>query len=183
MLLFWAAFTARIALGGVFLFAALTKFQHPRRFLFSVLDYGVLSPSLASIYARIVPPLELMAAVLFLAGWAILVACALALLLLASFIAAIGINMARGRSLDCGCFGRWLTRPTGWPLLIEDATLMLLAAGLAFARAPLAITRSPIIAAGIPWFLWFVVLATAIPVVVLAMPPRADEGADAVGSS
>jgi hypothetical protein len=44
--------------------------------------------------------------------------------LLLSFIVAVGINLARGRDLDCHCFGRATRRPIGWQLLLQDAALL-----------------------------------------------------------
>jgi hypothetical protein len=54
---------------------------------------------------------------------------ALALLLL--FVAAIGYNLAQGRTPDCHCFGQLHSAPVDWPTLIRS----LLLAGLAAFKA------------------------------------------------
>jgi thiol-disulfide isomerase/thioredoxin/uncharacterized membrane protein YphA (DoxX/SURF4 family) len=43
-----------------------------------------------------------------------------ALLLLGLFIAAIGINLSRGRTPECHCFGQLYSRPLGWPTLVRN---------------------------------------------------------------
>ena len=42
------------------------------------------------------------------------------LLLLALFIAAISINLGRGRTPECHCFGQLYSRPLGWPTLARN---------------------------------------------------------------
>jgi hypothetical protein len=44
--------------------------------------------------------------------------------LLASFVVAVAINLARGRELDCGCFGRGKTRPIDHRLLLQNLALL-----------------------------------------------------------
>src|SRR2546429_6271148 len=36
----------------------------------------------------------------------------------------MGMNLARGRDLDCHCFGQTLARPIGWGLLLQDLGLL-----------------------------------------------------------
>jgi thiol-disulfide isomerase/thioredoxin len=43
-----------------------------------------------------------------------------ALLLLGVFIVAIGVNLSRGRTPDCHCFGQLYSRPLGWPTLVRN---------------------------------------------------------------
>jgi thiol-disulfide isomerase/thioredoxin len=43
-----------------------------------------------------------------------------ALLLLCIFIAAIGLNLSRGRAPECHCFGQLYSRPLGWPTLVRN---------------------------------------------------------------
>lgn len=94
----------RLLLGAVFLVSAIPKLRHPRGFVLMVLEYRILPPSLGELYAWMLPPLELFVGLLLLTGAAVRVATIMASFLLLSFIAAIGINLARGRDLDCGCF-------------------------------------------------------------------------------
>ena len=110
-------------LGIVFLAAAIPKLRHPRGFVLAVLEYRVLPTGLSWFYARLIPPLEFLLALLLLTGTAVLSAAIVTLLLLLSFIAAVGINLVRGRDLDCNCFGK-AKRPIGWKLVLQDTALL-----------------------------------------------------------
>ncbi|HLX56643.1 MAG TPA: MauE/DoxX family redox-associated membrane protein [Ktedonobacteraceae bacterium] len=113
-----------IALGIIFLATAVPKLRHPRGFVLAVLEYRVLPPRLSWFYGRLVPPLEFMLALLLFTGTAVRSAAFLISLLLLSFIFAAGINLARGRDLDCHCFGKATRRPLGWGLLLQDGALL-----------------------------------------------------------
>lgn len=121
-----------LLLGGVFIAAALPKLRHPKGFLLTVLEYRILGDGASRLYALVVPPFELLAALLLFAGVAVRPTALLLSLLLLSFLVAIGVNLARGRDLDCGCFGsgtrKGTSRRIGPGLLLQD--LGLLAAAL-----------------------------------------------------
>ena len=51
-----------------------------------------------------------------------------ALTLLATFLAAIGYNLARGRAPDCHCFGQLHSEPAGWSTLARNGVLAVIAA-------------------------------------------------------
>lgn len=111
-------------LGLVYLASAIPKLRYPKSFVLAVLEYRVLPQSLGRLYARLVPPLELLVALLSLTGTAVRFAAVAMALLLISFIVAIVINKARGRDLDCHCFGTALRRRVGWGILLQDAALL-----------------------------------------------------------
>ncbi len=113
-----------VSIGSIFLASAVPKLRHPKGFLLAVLEYRVLPPALARLYALLVPPLELLIALLLFSGTAVRLAAALAALLLLSFLIAVGINVARGRNLDCQCFSKAAHRPIGWGLLFQDVVLV-----------------------------------------------------------
>jgi len=120
-----------IALGGVFLASATPKLRDPRAFVLGVLDYDVVPPALGSRYGWVLPPIELFVALLLLTGTAVRAAAMLALLLLLSFLVGVGHNLARGRDLDCHCFGPAVKRRIGWGILAQDLALLLAAGSLA----------------------------------------------------
>jgi len=111
-------------LGIIFLASAIPKLRHPKGFILAVLEYRVLPSRLSWFYARLIPPLEFLMALLLLTGTAVGAAAVSISVLLLSFIAAVGINLARGRDLDCHCFGKVTRRPIGWSLLLEDGVLL-----------------------------------------------------------
>jgi len=119
-----------VVLGITFLVAAVPKLRHPKGFAVAVLTYNVLPPRLGQLYAWLVPPLELLVALLLLSGTAVRCAAAATAFLLLSFIIAVSVNMARGRDLDCHCFGKAARRQIGWGLLLQDGALLCAAAAI-----------------------------------------------------
>jgi len=111
-------------LGIIFLASAVPKLRHPTGFVLAVLEYRVLPPRLSWFYARLVPPLEFLLALLLLTGTAVRPAAAVVSVLLFSFLVAISVNLARGRDLDCHCFGKATRRQIGWRLLLQDGILL-----------------------------------------------------------
>jgi putative oxidoreductase len=113
-----------IVLGITFLASAVPKLRHPKGFILAVLEYRVLPPGLSLFYARLLPPLEFLLALLLLTGTAVRSAAFILSVLLLSFIIAVAVNMARGRDLDCHCFSKASSRPIGWRLLLQDSCLL-----------------------------------------------------------
>ncbi len=114
-----------IVMGSIFLISSAPKLRHPRGFVFAVLNYHILPPSLGKVYALLVPPLELLIALGVLMGIAVRIDGAIMTLLLSSYLIAVAINMARGRTLECNCFGAIKKQPIGWRLLVQDCVLVL----------------------------------------------------------
>lgn len=113
-----------VILGVTFIVSAIPKLRHPNGFILVVLEYRILPPRLGRPFARLVPPLELFVALLLLSGTAVRFAGAVTSLLLLSFVVAIAINIARGRELDCHCFGKATRRRIGWNTLLQDGALL-----------------------------------------------------------
>src|SRR6185437_14968040 len=124
----WADFTdvglisTRVVLSVVFFAAGGAKLVDPMGERRALIDFGVphrLAPALA-----IVLPLAELAVALALIpvslAWFGAVG-ALSLLLL--FVAAIGVNLALGRTPDCHCFGQLHSAPAGWSTLLRNAML------------------------------------------------------------
>jgi putative oxidoreductase len=148
------------ALGIIFLVSAVPKLRHPNGFILAVLEYRVLSPHLSWFYARLIPPLEFLLALMLLTGTAVRSAAVVMSVLLLSFIIAVGINLARGRDLDCHCFGKAARRPIGWRLLLQDVALLVAAIDVAtvasgwVAQEPWSVFRLfGLVQAGSPWLL------------------------------
>lgn len=98
------ALASQDSLGIVFLLSALPKLRRPVAFLHSVVDYQVLPAHAAAVFGAVLIPLELFLAFALLTGLGTNSALPLATVLLI-FLAAIGINLWRGRKIACGCFG------------------------------------------------------------------------------
>lgn len=117
-----------ILLGLVFIASAIPKLRRPRHFAVTVLAYDVLPPTPGLALAHVVPFAEMVLGVFLLIGVWDWIAGLLALALLSAFATAVGINVVRGRDIDCGCFGK--ERKIGARVLAEDVVLVCVALGL-----------------------------------------------------
>lgn len=121
----------RFALGFVFLLAGLSKLSQPQRFARAIANYGLLPRPLVDPVARWLPRLEVAGGTLLLAGMLqIAVSLGLAILLL-SFSLAVSVNLARGRRIDCGCFGPGVTARITWWTVFRNLLLAAMAILLA----------------------------------------------------
>jgi uncharacterized membrane protein YphA (DoxX/SURF4 family) len=111
-------------LGGTFLVSAWPKLRHPKGFILTVLEYRILPPRLSKIYGTYIPTLEFAIALFALTGIMLRFVAIIMSFLLSSFMVAIGVNLKRGRNLDCNCFGTLKKRPIGKTLLIQDSMLL-----------------------------------------------------------
>ena len=118
---------ARIVLGGVFIYASLDKIRHPELFAEAVYNYQ-LSPGVAvNLVAIWLPWLEFLCGVLLVLGlWvggSILILSGLLLV----FLSSIGINLARGLDIHCGCFTTQGSDPMTILTLFRDSLFLVLA--------------------------------------------------------
>jgi thiol-disulfide isomerase/thioredoxin len=120
------ALAARLVLAAVFAVAAATKLTDREGTRKAVEEFGVPG-RLAAPVALLLPLTELAVAGLLLPATTALAGAAGALALLALFSAAIGVNLAIGRSPDCHCFGQLHSAPAGWKTLARNAALAALA--------------------------------------------------------
>jgi len=117
----------RWLLAAIFLTSALGKLRDRRAFVAIILDYRVLPRRLARRFAGALPWIEIVVALMLLAGLGIRIAAALSGLLLFSFILAVGVNLARGRrDLDCGCTGARHRHKISGKIMLRNMLLLLL---------------------------------------------------------
>lgn len=95
----------QFAVGLVFLLSSLSKLASPARFAQGVVEYQILPKRLAFILGLLLIPWELLLAISHLTGWFLAVASPAAVVTLLIFVIAVGINLRRGRTLSCHCFG------------------------------------------------------------------------------
>jgi Methylamine utilisation protein MauE len=95
----------QLVIGSVLLFSSLGKWRDPMGFAQGVANYDVLPDRLAVIFGLLLVPLETVVAVSHLTGWWISATVFLGLAMFGSFAVAVAINLRRGRSLPCYCFG------------------------------------------------------------------------------
>jgi thiol-disulfide isomerase/thioredoxin/uncharacterized membrane protein YphA (DoxX/SURF4 family) len=114
----------RLALSLIFGIAGVTKLLDQKGTREAVENFGA-PKSLAPSIALVLPFVELAIAAGLLfktsAWWASLAA----LLVMGLFIVAISVNLARGETHECHCFGQLYSRPLGWPTLVRNIVFAL----------------------------------------------------------
>ncbi|HEY6928665.1 MAG TPA: MauE/DoxX family redox-associated membrane protein [Thermoanaerobaculia bacterium] len=101
----WLTIRVQLGLAAVFIVAALAKIADPPGFAHEISNYKLLPASAVNPLALVLPWLELVIGICFFLGMFRRTAGRLAAVLLVVFIGALSINLARGRPVDCGCFG------------------------------------------------------------------------------
>jgi len=123
----------RLALGGIFVFAAYTKLHfngawhlHDYQFFFamSIDAYRLLPLPMVERLAAVLPWVELALGALLLSGIALRWAGAITCVLLAIFMAAL-VHAVRLNLDICGCFGQHSVKPSDE--LLQDSGLLLVA--------------------------------------------------------
>ena len=94
----------RLVLGGVFIYASLDKIANPAEFAKAIGNYHVLPFGLENLLALFLPWLELLTGILLIAGIMVDGATILIFSMNIVFIFAISQALARGISIECGCF-------------------------------------------------------------------------------
>lgn len=97
-------FPLRLCLGGLFIYASLSKIRDPLRFKNIVANYEVLPYWMVNITAAVLPWLEFWTGVLVLMGILVRACIVMQGSLLVLFILVTGLNIARGMEFYCGCF-------------------------------------------------------------------------------
>jgi uncharacterized membrane protein YphA (DoxX/SURF4 family) len=134
-----AAVASRFALAIVFLLAGVAKLPRRREFTEAVLGYDLVAPRIGRLVGSWLPAVELGAAILLILGLATEVVAGLIGALLAGFSVAIVVNLVRGRSIDCGCYGVVAERRITWLTVARNAVLIAMAA-LVVTVAPTALS-------------------------------------------
>lgn len=100
----WLTVRVQIAVGVIFVAAALPKIVDPPAFAHMIYNYKLVPWALINPMALIMPWLELLCGLALILGiWKGTARTIIGAMLLV-FIVAIGINLARGNAIDCGCF-------------------------------------------------------------------------------
>ena len=100
----WLTVRVQIALGAIFVAAALPKIADPPSFAHMIYNYRILPGPLVNFTALVMPWLEILAGLALILGvWKAAARNLIAAMLLI-FIVAIAFNLARDNAIDCGCF-------------------------------------------------------------------------------
>ncbi|MCP9487899.1 MAG: DoxX family membrane protein [Gaiellaceae bacterium MAG52_C11] len=130
----YVALIARFLLAVVFVLAGLAKLRRSDDFARAITGYELLPQSLVPAVAAWLPRLEVAVGGLLLVGLLTVPAAVVLAAALVAFAASVGIALARGREIDCGCFGTVApTRITWWTL---GRNIVLLAAAILVISSP-----------------------------------------------
>lgn len=129
----------RIALSVVFSLAGITKLMDQTGTREAVKNFGAPKAAAPAV-ALVLPFVELAIAIGLLFSGAAAASSISGLLLLGVFIVAISVNLARGQTHDCHCFGQLYSRPLGWPTLLRN---VIFALGAAFVFWQATLNASP----------------------------------------
>jgi uncharacterized membrane protein YphA (DoxX/SURF4 family) len=139
---------SRVLVGGIFIWAAVSKISDPRSFGEDIANYQMLPPALVPWLAAAVPGIELVAGGLLVLGvWSRAAATVITGLLLV-FIAALSQALLRGINLKCGCFGgadlaTWGTVGRDLVILLPALAVLLWGGGTGAFGETLTVERAP----------------------------------------
>ena len=108
----WLTIRVQLALGAIFIIAALPKIADPPSFAHMIYNYRILPAGLINISSLVMPWVELLCGIALVLGVWRRPALAIVTILLVLFLAAISFNLLRGNAIDCGCFNVSLANRT-----------------------------------------------------------------------
>jgi uncharacterized membrane protein YphA (DoxX/SURF4 family) len=113
----------RLVVGGVFIWAGLSKIFDPLDFAQNIANYKIFSQSVSLFLALIIPWIEVICGLLVVLGIfresaSFILSCSLVV-----FLGLIIVTLIRGLDIDCGCFGS-LSRRVDYKLLLADLVLL-----------------------------------------------------------
>ena len=100
----WLSIRAQLALGAIFVAAAVPKILDPPSFAHRVYNYRLLPGAAVNAAALVLPWIELLAGLALVVGFWKRTAAGIAGVLLLVFVMALAINLARRNPVECGCF-------------------------------------------------------------------------------
>jgi len=137
----WLTIRVQLALGAIFIAAALPKIADPPSFAHMIYNYRLVPASLVNLMAMTMPWIELLCGVALILGIWTPAARAIIAAMLVVFIIAISVNLARGNAIDCGCFD---TSAAGksreerlqdmWVVILRDIGMLLMVGQLWLAQ-------------------------------------------------
>jgi uncharacterized membrane protein YphA (DoxX/SURF4 family) len=141
----WLTIRVQLALGVIFVAASLPKIVDPPSFAHMIYNYRLVPGPFVNLMGLTMPWIELLCGLALILGIWRTTARTLIAALLVSFIVAISVNLARGNSIDCGCFDVSTAGKTAQErfadmqfVIVRDLGMLLLVAQLWWAerRAP-----------------------------------------------
>jgi putative oxidoreductase len=121
----WFIVALRIAVGAAFVYAGAIKLGDPLQFADNIASFRILPDSFINPLALSLPMFEVLSGGLLAAGWFRRPAALAIVIVSVVFLAAIASALARGLTIDCGCFGSGVpSRERMWLDLGRDMILL-----------------------------------------------------------
>jgi uncharacterized membrane protein YphA (DoxX/SURF4 family) len=137
----WLTVRVQIALGAIFVAAALPKIADPPSFAHMIYNYRILPAGLINLSALTMPWVEIVTGLCLILGIWVRPARWIITAMLVVFMVAISINLLRGNAIDCGCFDTSAANKTYderirdmWMVIVRDAGMLLMIAQMAWAE-------------------------------------------------
>jgi uncharacterized membrane protein YphA (DoxX/SURF4 family) len=119
---------SQLAVGIVFVAAALAKIGDPGYFAGQVHNYRLVPIVTENLVAMMLPWVELVAGVALVLGLRARAAALICTVLMALFTVGVALAVARGLDFECGCFGKADATRIGYRKLFENVVLTAVAA-------------------------------------------------------
>jgi hypothetical protein len=136
----WLTIRVQFVLAAFFVVAGFAKIADPPGFAHEIHNFGIVPAVAVNAMALVLPWLEVVTGLALFFGIAKRTAARILGILLLVFIVALGINLVRGRPVDCGCFGLSKVQKTDAErlnemkvVILRDLGLLLLAGQILYA--------------------------------------------------
>jgi uncharacterized membrane protein YphA (DoxX/SURF4 family) len=115
---------ARLALGGVLIYAGVVKVPYPAAFAEAVANFDILPPFGNWVVALALPWAEIVIGLLLICGLWLRYSAAVTVLMFLGFGGAVLLALARGIDIECGCFGTDDYERVGVKVLAIEAAMI-----------------------------------------------------------
>jgi uncharacterized membrane protein YphA (DoxX/SURF4 family) len=126
----WLTVRVQFVLAAFFVVAGLAKIADPPGFAHEIHNFGLVPGTFVNAMALVLPWLEVITGAALFLGIARRSSARILGILLIVFIVALSINLARGKPVDCGCFGVSTVQKTDAERLKEMKVVILRDVGL-----------------------------------------------------
>ncbi len=123
----------RLVVGGMFIWAGVTKIIDPLGFAQNIANYRVFPEGISFFLALVLPWIEVICGAFLILGIFLSASALLLSGFLVVFLVLISATLIRGIDIDCGCFGS-LSGKVDYKLILTDSILLFFCLNIYFSR-------------------------------------------------